>query len=130
MDEASNEGLNSEFDNDNEEYDDDDYEDDYENRISNANVNNNGLCSLQNVDEDTFSVNGDNKSLKKKRNDLSRYSKKRKCRTTFTKSQLINLEKEFTKSNFISNDRIDLLIDITGLDSRIIKVLYILKTFS
>ena len=48
--------------------------------------------------------------------------RKRKCRTTFSKFQLNALEAEFLKSSFVSNDRIDSLIDITGLDSRIIKV--------
>ncbi len=52
----------------------------------------------------------------------NKYSnKKRKCRTTFSKSQLCTLEKEFLNSNFVSNERIDLIIELTGLDSRIIK---------
>lgn len=49
-------------------------------------------------------------------------NRKRKCRTTFTKGQLNVLEAEFVKSNFVSNDKIDLIVDQTGLDSRIIKV--------
>jgi hypothetical protein len=62
------------------------------------------------------------KSNKRKLSSDSKYCKKRKCRTTFSKSQLSTLEKEFLSSNFISNDRIDLVIELTGLDSRIIKV--------
>ena len=50
-------------------------------------------------------------------------SRKRKCRTTFTKSQLGVLEAEFVKSNFVSSDKIDFIVEQTGLDSRIIKVL-------
>jgi hypothetical protein len=50
--------------------------------------------------------------------------RKRKCRTTFTKNQLVVLEQEFLKYNFISNDKVDALVDMTGLDARIIKVLY------
>ena len=49
-------------------------------------------------------------------------NRKRKCRTTFTKMQLNVLEAEFIKSNFVSNDKIDIIVDQTGLDSRIIKV--------
>lgn len=47
--------------------------------------------------------------------------KKRKCRTTFNKYQLNILEHEFLQSNFVSNEKIDYLIQSTGLDSRIIK---------
>lgn len=49
-------------------------------------------------------------------------NRKRKCRTTFTKGQLNVLEAEFVKSNFVSNDKIDSIVEQTGLDSRIIKV--------
>lgn len=49
-------------------------------------------------------------------------NRKRKCRTTFSKMQLQILENEFVKSNFVSNDKIDSIVDQTGLDSRIIKV--------
>jgi hypothetical protein len=49
-------------------------------------------------------------------------NRKRKCRTTFTKYQLQILENEFLKSNFISNDKIDAIVEQTSLDSRIIKV--------
>lgn len=49
-------------------------------------------------------------------------NRKRKCRTTFTKMQLNVLEAEFAKSNFVSNDKIEIIVDQTGLDSRIIKV--------
>jgi hypothetical protein len=53
---------------------------------------------------------------------IAKLNRKRKSRTTFSKSQLSVLENEFLKSNFVSNDKIDSLIDMTGLDSRIIKV--------
>ena len=52
----------------------------------------------------------------------SKSIRKRKCRTTFNKNQLNTLENEFLKSNFVSNERIHDLIELTGLDSRIIKV--------
>jgi hypothetical protein len=50
--------------------------------------------------------------------------RKRKCRTTFTKNQLNILEQEFLKYNFISNDKVDALVDMTGLDAQIIKVTF------
>jgi hypothetical protein len=55
--------------------------------------------------------------------------RKRKCRTTFTKNQLNVLEQEFLKYNFISNDKVDALVDMTGLDARIIKVFYLTRNF-
>lgn len=54
----------------------------------------------------------------------NRSVRKRKCRTTFTKSQLAILEQEFLKYNFISNDKVDMLVELTGLDARIIKVFF------
>lgn len=105
MEELSNE---YELENIENEEDMEDEEDDYEeieSMTSNANSNSQA------------------KSSKRKRSSDSKYcNKKRKCRTTFSKSQLSTLEKEFLSSNFVSNDRIDLIIELTGLDSRIIKV--------
>lgn len=76
-------------------------------------------------DEEEYEQNSSflSKSTKRKlsTDSGSKYGKKRKCRTTFSKSQLNALENEFLNSNFISNDRIDLIIESTGLDSRIIK---------
>ena len=48
--------------------------------------------------------------------------KQRKCRTSFSKSQLDALEKEFRRSNFISKEGLDSLLDSTGLSPIIIKV--------
>jgi hypothetical protein len=90
-------------------------EDDFdENTIRYSNLNHNN---------DAYSKIGKNQSnnLTKQNNNLKSI-RKRKCRTTFNKSQLNTLENEFLKSNFVSNDRIHDLIELTGLDSRIIKV--------
>lgn len=77
-------------------------------------------------DENTIrfiSLNHNNdKSAKIQNNNNLKSIRKRKCRTTFNKNQLNTLENEFLKSNFVSNDRIHDLIELTGLDSRIIKV--------
>jgi len=125
MDEISNDGMNSDLD----EHDDDDDDDEFgssfnrskanldDDLLFNNSNNNNSDSNLMNNNEINF-----NASSKRKRISSSKYCKKRKCRTTFTKSQLVSLENEFLKSNFVSNDRIDLLIELTGLDSRIIKV--------
>ena len=64
----------------------------------------------------------DQKESNSKKKPKIKIDRKRKCRTTFTKNQLNALECEFLKSNFISNDKIDSIMEITGLDSRIIKV--------
>ena len=48
--------------------------------------------------------------------------KQRKCRTSFSKSQLDALEQEFQRSNFITKDRLDHLLTTTGLEPAIIKV--------
>ena len=90
-------------------------EDDFdENTIRYSNLNHNN---------DAYSKIGKNQSnnLTKQNNNLKSI-RKRKCRTTFNKNQLNTLENEFLKSNFVSNDRIHDLIELTGLDSRIIKV--------
>jgi hypothetical protein len=116
MDDISNDGLNSELE-------DDEDEDDFQvnnnhlssNTDDNNNNNNNNLMP-------NFDISYNNVTIKSKRLNSNKYCKKRKCRTTFTKLQLITLENEFLKSNFVSSDRIELLIEITGLDSRIIKV--------
>ena len=99
------EDLSNDYDLDNEDFDDDE-DDDESNSIKD--------------DGSQFS-----KSHKRKTSTDSspKYNcKKRKCRTTFSKSQLNSLEKEFMSSNFVSNERIDSIIKHTGLDSRIIKV--------
>lgn len=105
MDELSNdyelENIENEEDID---YEEDEYEE-IESATNNANSNSQA------------------KPSKRKRSSESKYcNKKRKCRTTFSKSQLSTLEKEFVNSNFVSSDRIALIIELTGLDSRIIKV--------
>lgn len=48
--------------------------------------------------------------------------KQRKCRTSFSRSQLDALEKEFQRSHFITKDRLDHLLASTGLSPVIIKV--------
>ena len=50
--------------------------------------------------------------------------KQRKCRTSFSKSQIDALEREFERSNFITKDRLDHLLTTTGLEPVIIKVLF------
>lgn len=113
MDDISNDGLNSEL-----EDDEDDFQVNNNHHIrSNTDDNNNNNNLISNFDISYNSV-----TIKSKRLNSNKYCKKRKCRTTFTKLQLITLENEFLKSNFVSSDRIELLIEITGLDSRIIKV--------
>ena len=87
-------------------------------------------------DEENYEINNDykqhdtsnisqqhRKESNSKRKSKIKFERKRKCRTTFTKNQLNALECEFLKSNFISNDKIDTIMEITGLDSRIIKVI-------
>ena len=112
MDDISNDGLNSELEDDE---DEDDFQVNNNHIRSNTDDNNNNLMS-------NFDISYNNVTIKSKRLNSNKYCKKRKCRTTFTKLQLITLENEFLKSNFVSSDRIELLIEITGLDSRIIKV--------
>ena len=94
------EDSSNDYDLDNDDLDEtDDYEDDNNRSFIKRKVSTDSLVPLSN-----------------------KYSnRKRKCRTTFSKSQLGTLEKEFHASNFVSNDRIDLIIELTGLDSRIIK---------
>lgn len=102
--------LSNDCDLENEDFDEDEDEDEYESNSINGRV--------ANHEEANFT-----RSHKRKiSTDSSKYCKKRKCRTTFSKSQLNTLETEFLNSNFVSNDRIDLIIELTGLDSRIIKV--------
>ena len=127
MEDISNDdGMNSDLDDHEDEEDDEEFV-----HSSTSSFNR----SKNNLDDDLLfnNNNGSDNNLlnsheinfnatKRKRISSSKYCKKRKCRTTFTKSQLITLENEFVKSNFVSNDRIDLLIETTGLDSRIIKV--------
>lgn len=115
MDDISNDGLNSDL----EDHDDDEDEEDF-NSYRNRILNDEDIIFNQTDTAHDTSFNSINN--KRKKINSTKYCKKRKCRTTFTKSQLITLENEFIKSNFVSNDRIDLLIDLTGLDSRIIKV--------
>ncbi len=124
MEDVSNDdGMNSDLDDHEYEEDDDEFVHSSFNRSKTSLDddllfnNNNGDTNLLNGHE----INS-NASKRKRMNSL-KYCKKRKCRTTFTKSQLNTLENEFLKSNFVSNDRIDLLIEMTSLDSRIIKVL-------
>jgi hypothetical protein len=52
--------------------------------------------------------------------------KKRKSRTTFTKSQLLILEREFDKRNFLTSEHLERLVSLTSLDARIIKVILLL----
>ncbi|RNA20152.1 hypothetical protein BpHYR1_033775 [Brachionus plicatilis] len=66
-------------------------------------------------------TNGARSAKKSRANKKIDYLKKRKCRTTFSKLQLSILESEFIQSNFVSNEKIDYLVQSTGLDSRIIK---------
>ena len=108
----------AEMDNpDNEDCDDEFDEEDYESNSVNGLLN--GYLNAT-LDDDALL----NKSTKRKLSDSSnKCVKKRKCRTTFSKSQLNALEKEFLNSNFVSIERIDFLIELTGLDSRIIKVM-------
>lgn len=118
--EISNE--DNSLDNENEDFDDgDDIEnEDYENnndfkqthiKKQQQNQQKQLNATVEENDGTGFSV--------RKRNKLS---KKRKCRTTFTKTQLNTLECEFIKNNFVSNERLESIVKITGLDSRIIKV--------
>jgi hypothetical protein len=82
-------------------------------RYSNSNYNN-----------DTYPKIGKNQvNSSTKINTQLKSIRKRKCRTTFNKHQLNTLENEFLKSNFVSYDRIHDLMEATGLDSRIIKVI-------
>ena len=105
MDNPENEDCDEEFD-----------EEDYESNSVNGLLN----CYMNTTLDDDVLLN---KSVKRKLSDASsKCVKKRKCRTTFSKSQLSALEKEFLNSNFVSIERIDFLIELTGLDSRIIKV--------
>lgn len=118
--EISNE--DNSLDNENEDFDDgDDIEnEDYENnndfkqthiKKQQQNQQKQLNATVEENDGTGFSV--------RKRNKLN---KKRKCRTTFTKTQLNTLECEFIKNNFVSNERLESIVKITGLDSRIIKV--------
>lgn len=119
MDDISNDFYTD--NNENEFYEDEDDEEEFENNSLNGRLS---VNNFQNINEDSSaSMLLESKPRKRKSSiDLSKYCKKRKCRTTFSKDQLDELEKEFTNSNFISNDRVDLMIELTGLDSRIIKV--------
>jgi hypothetical protein len=106
-------------------FDNDDYNELDENDedtfdINNNNNNNNSFAS-QNFTSNDFKETGNPIKRKSK----SKIDRKRKCRTTFTKTQLNALECEFLKSNFVSNDKIDSIIQMTGLDSRIIKVNFV-----
>ena len=97
-------------------FDNEDCNDLDENDEENFDNNNNCQKFTPNTNEYKENVNSKRKSKLK-------IDRKRKCRTTFTKNQLNALECEFLKSNFVSNDKIDSIIQITGLDSRIIKVI-------
>jgi hypothetical protein len=123
LEETSTDDYNS-LDTLNEEYED--YEREHVKNYRNSkdhnhiitNAKNNNFSRLENTDSNesrTKIVNLTNKS----RINMIR---KRKCRTTFSKNQLAILEQEFLKYNFISNDRVENLAEITGLDPRIIKV--------
>ena len=116
---------------DNEDFDDldDNEEDTYDilnNNNSNINDYNRSLQGQQNkyANGALTGHNGNHDTSNLKRKTKQKFDRKRKCRTTFTKNQLNALECEFLKSNFISNDKINSIIEITGLDSRIIKVVY------
>lgn len=97
-------------------FDNDDCNDLDENDEDNFENNNSFQKFTPNTNEYKENVNS-------KRKSKLNIDRKRKCRTTFTKNQLNALECEFLKSNFVSNDKIDSIIQITGLDSRIIKVI-------
>ena len=96
------------------------YEEDYSFDHTSENAYNNGQQSQSNISIKRRFSN------KCKVGETTRIIRKRKCRTTFTKNQLIILEQEFLKYNFISNDKVDLLVNMTGLDSRIIKVYFLI----
>ena len=117
-------------DDDNEEEDEDDDEIDSN---KSTNINNSIDSSLSKSSGDNLRKQNHNNGKQKKRStnglttmngNSNKMGRKRKSRTTFNKTQLNILENEFLKSNFVSNDKIDLLIEMTGLDSRIIKVSY------
>jgi hypothetical protein len=141
MDDISNEesmdmiddyGDNMDEDDDDDDEEDDEDDDEIESNRS-TNINNSIDSSLSkssssdNLRKLNNKINYNSKHKKRSPNGLitngsSKMARKRKSRTTFSKMQLNILENEFLKSNFVSNDKIDLLIEMTGLDSRIIKV--------
>ncbi|CAF0987294.1 unnamed protein product [Brachionus calyciflorus] len=91
-------------------------------------LNNDSLDNIEHKSSGTNKTNNasskcSNRSRKRTTINQTDYSnfKKRKCRTTFNKYQLSILENEFLISNFVSNEKLDYLIQSTGLDSRIIK---------
>jgi hypothetical protein len=119
--EISNE--DNSLDNENEDFDDgDDIEnEDYENNndFKQTNIKKQQQNQQKQLNDTVEENDGTGFTVRKMRNKLN---KKRKCRTTFTKTQLNTLEYEFIKNNFVSNERLESIVKITGLDSRIIKV--------
>ena len=110
---------------DNEDYDDldnnDNDEDTYDRISNNSSHTLENYKSLQSSQPQKYNNQSSSLSSNFKRKTKLKFDRKRKCRTTFTKNQLSALECEFLKSNFVSNDKIDVIIEQTGLDSRIIK---------
>ncbi len=114
------------MDEDEDEEDDEDEDENGSNKSTNINNSIDSSLSKSSSGDNLKKLN--NKQKKRSTNNgltlnsSNKIGRKRKSRTTFSKTQLNTLENEFLKSNFVSNDKIDLLIEMTGLDARIIKV--------
>lgn len=96
-------------------------EDDVDEHEYLINNNENSLDEQSGIKLESSRISAVKSVKKRKPSKKADYLKKRKCRTTFNKFQLNILENEFIQSNFVSNEKIDYLVQSTGLDSRIIK---------